>query len=317
MCVLGGSLVARGDTAVTGDGRVIENPTSNGDLKLRVNVGGTKTDVLTVKGSTGVVTVPLGTTETVTDNVSTGTINNLAWTSPVVTLSGGSAVTLSGVACPGGATCVSPTNDGLKLTLVTLGSTTFTFKDEGSGSTSGNRFRLGVAQQDVILPVLGNISFVYANNRWRPVNFSDYAEGTWTPVFHALTGTDPAVTFATNGQRGAWVRNGKNFCFQTQMSWTAFTNGSGGAGAVIVITGLPYTAAGAAATRSAGAVGITLVDIPLNYNSVIWRIGSGDNFFTLRFNGDNIDDSDVTAAQINTFSPAGTKSMTFSGCFGI
>lgn len=46
---------ALADTATTGDGRVIENPTSNGDLKLRVNVGGVKTDALTITGSTAKV----------------------------------------------------------------------------------------------------------------------------------------------------------------------------------------------------------------------------------------------------------------------
>lgn len=51
------SLTALGDTAVTGDGRVLENPTSNGDLKFRVNIGGVKTDVLSVTGSTGAIAV--------------------------------------------------------------------------------------------------------------------------------------------------------------------------------------------------------------------------------------------------------------------
>lgn len=47
------SFIARGDVAKTGDGRVIENPTSNGDLKMRVNIGGTRTDILSITGSTG------------------------------------------------------------------------------------------------------------------------------------------------------------------------------------------------------------------------------------------------------------------------
>lgn len=47
------SLTARGDESRTGDGRVVENPTSNGDLKLRVNVGGTKQDALTILGASG------------------------------------------------------------------------------------------------------------------------------------------------------------------------------------------------------------------------------------------------------------------------
>ena len=50
-------MIANGDTAVTGDGRVIENPTSNGDLKLRVNVGGVRTDALTITGATSVVSL--------------------------------------------------------------------------------------------------------------------------------------------------------------------------------------------------------------------------------------------------------------------
>lgn len=51
---------AFGDTATTGDGRVIENPTSNGDLKLRVNVGGVRTDAMTISGSTGLARFPVG-----------------------------------------------------------------------------------------------------------------------------------------------------------------------------------------------------------------------------------------------------------------
>lgn len=48
---------ANADTSTTGGSRVLENPTSNGNLILRVNVGGVKTDALTVTGATGKVAV--------------------------------------------------------------------------------------------------------------------------------------------------------------------------------------------------------------------------------------------------------------------
>lgn len=47
--------VAHADSISTAGTRVIEDPVSNGDMKLRVNVGGTKTDVVSLTGSTGAV----------------------------------------------------------------------------------------------------------------------------------------------------------------------------------------------------------------------------------------------------------------------
>lgn len=38
--------------------RVVINPDSNGDLKIKVNVAGTPTDAITVTGSTGAVSIP-------------------------------------------------------------------------------------------------------------------------------------------------------------------------------------------------------------------------------------------------------------------
>lgn len=62
--------IAHGDEARTGDGRVLENPTSNGDLKLRVNVGGTKRDPIIITGASGALTLgPTGTTQTIVHSV--------------------------------------------------------------------------------------------------------------------------------------------------------------------------------------------------------------------------------------------------------
>lgn len=47
---------ARGDTSVTGGGRVIENPTNGGSISLRVNNGGTKIDPVTMS-SAGALTL--------------------------------------------------------------------------------------------------------------------------------------------------------------------------------------------------------------------------------------------------------------------
>lgn len=64
LSIVFGSLnyLAVADTAVTGDGRVFANPTSNGDMKLRVNVGGTNNDSVLVQGSSGHVGVGTGVT---------------------------------------------------------------------------------------------------------------------------------------------------------------------------------------------------------------------------------------------------------------
>lgn len=57
LCLLLVATIAHGDIGLTGDGRVLSNPTSNGDFKLRVNVGGTPADALAITGSTGKVEV--------------------------------------------------------------------------------------------------------------------------------------------------------------------------------------------------------------------------------------------------------------------
>lgn len=41
------------DTSTTGGARVLENPTSDGDLIFRINDGGTKKSIITITGSTG------------------------------------------------------------------------------------------------------------------------------------------------------------------------------------------------------------------------------------------------------------------------
>lgn len=54
--------IAKGDTVTTGGTRVIENPISNGDIKLQVNKGSPKKDIIKANGTTGGVT--LGTSAT-------------------------------------------------------------------------------------------------------------------------------------------------------------------------------------------------------------------------------------------------------------
>lgn len=56
------------DTSTTGDGRVVENPTSNGDLKFRVKIGSTPTDVFTLTGSSGLATFTAGIKPTAASN---------------------------------------------------------------------------------------------------------------------------------------------------------------------------------------------------------------------------------------------------------
>lgn len=49
--------IATADTATTGGARVVENPTSDGNLVLRINDGGTKKDAISITGSTALTTI--------------------------------------------------------------------------------------------------------------------------------------------------------------------------------------------------------------------------------------------------------------------
>jgi hypothetical protein len=77
--------MAHADTVTTAGTRIINNPTSNADLKLRVNVGGTATDAISIAGSTAAVTVNGALTATKTTDqtlslATTGTANvSRAW----------------------------------------------------------------------------------------------------------------------------------------------------------------------------------------------------------------------------------------------
>jgi len=55
----------------TGTRRVIENPAVDGDLVLRVNDNGVKTDALTVTGSTGAISAPYGLSTTTVTGLTT------------------------------------------------------------------------------------------------------------------------------------------------------------------------------------------------------------------------------------------------------
>ena len=51
------AVIGQSDTSRTGGARVFENPTSNGDIGLRVNIGGTKQTVINAAGATGAVSL--------------------------------------------------------------------------------------------------------------------------------------------------------------------------------------------------------------------------------------------------------------------
>ncbi len=57
------SITARGDTISTAGSRVIENPVSDGDLKMRVNDGGVRKDAIAITGSTAGVTLGAATVD--------------------------------------------------------------------------------------------------------------------------------------------------------------------------------------------------------------------------------------------------------------
>lgn len=70
---------AYADEIRTGGARVIENPTQDGNLVLRVNDGGTKKDALTITGSTGDVVMGASGTGQTTPHVLRGYANDLVY----------------------------------------------------------------------------------------------------------------------------------------------------------------------------------------------------------------------------------------------
>lgn len=70
--------------AFAGD-RVIINPENNGDLKIKANIGGTATDVLTVLGTTGEVSAPKGINRTEDTVFAFNTSQALSVTQPAIT----------------------------------------------------------------------------------------------------------------------------------------------------------------------------------------------------------------------------------------
>ncbi len=266
-----GSNVAT-DTAITGDvtigntgvtaigsskvtsAMIVDGTIVDGDINASAAIAGSKlvaaassvagavsTGTQTMTGAktfeTSVATPTLSVTtalqQTVTDNSTTGTINNLAWTSGVVRFTGATAITLSGLACPGGSTCASTTNDGLTFTLINTGGAIITLKHDGSGSTAGNRFVVP-GTNDLSIPGLGTAMFVYDNSRWRLTGHppSDYLYSSAAAVANTdITSPTGTITFGTTSFNLITVwRHGSNALIRWDIAWSGGSPGAGTGG---------------------------------------------------------------------------------------
>ena len=66
--------------------------------------------------------------------------------------------------------------------------------------------------------------------------FSDYEEGTWTPVLTGGT-TNPTYTVSASETGGRYTKIGNIVYFSFEVRWSAVSGGSGD----VIITGLPFT----------------------------------------------------------------------------
>lgn len=202
--------------------RILFNPETNGDLKIKANIAGTATDALTVTGSSGNVTVSkFLTTSSTSDNTSTGTVNNYALTSNTIRFIASTTMTLTGAVAQA---------EGTPLTIYNETGNPLTIAMNSGSSTAANRFQSGTNRSITVLNG-GSTSFSYSAGRWT-LTGADYEEGT--PAI-ALSFSTPGTSSASfNGRR--FVRHGREVCFAFD---TDVTKGTGSG--VLTFTGLPYT----------------------------------------------------------------------------
>lgn len=101
---------------------------------------------------------------TITNNGTTGTINDLAWTTNTIRFNGASAVVLNGVAAQAEGTVLTIFNDtGAALTIA----------NAAAGSSAVNRFSIrnasGSPFLNIILQTSSSMGFMYQQAVWRPI----------------------------------------------------------------------------------------------------------------------------------------------------
>lgn len=106
-----------------------------------------------------VATFANGIYEATTTNATTGTINDLAWTTPIVRFTGSGAVTLTGVVAQPSGTRFTVHNDTGNPLIFASNTTSSALNRILTGSTG-----------DVTIYQNGMASFIYGNDRWRIVS---------------------------------------------------------------------------------------------------------------------------------------------------
>lgn len=211
------ALIATVAYAAAGD-RTVTNDQSNKDLIFLIKKSSTLTEVMRLVGLTGQLSIGNGGyLEATSTNATTGTINDLAWTTPIVRFTGAGAVTLTGVVAQASGTHLTIHNDTGNV---------MTFQANG-GSSTANRFLMD-STYDITINQNGMATFVYGNDRWRALS-PDKSSGTCSVAVTGGTG------FTTNWC--TYERNGKAVSVVWEIQWS-----SPGASANLNLGGLPFTA---------------------------------------------------------------------------
>lgn len=167
-------------------------------FKFSNNVNDGTGSVLAAINETGQLSVAGGYTDLPnTNSTSTGTVNDLAWTSGVIHFTNGSLSTLTGIVAQPEGTRVVIYND--------QGAQTLTLQNNG-GSTTTNRFNMRYTS-DVVLAAGAMIEFEYLGSRWRPIGDEPSAittGGVWTPTIICASGS---VTMTTTVGRYTKMNN--------------------------------------------------------------------------------------------------------------
>jgi hypothetical protein len=99
---------------------------------------------------------------------------------------------------------------------------------------------------------------------------ADYEEGTWTPIFLSITGTNPTVTYGN--QFGYYVKVGRMVHLNLFITATSISGGTGW----LAIGGLPFVTDASTASFSAMAVGqVDNIPMPNSETQYGLRVGPG------------------------------------------
>ena len=136
--------------------------------------------------------------------------------------------------------------------------------------------------------------------------FADYEEGTWTPTYEMAFGTNfTSVTYGTAA--GRYTKIGRMVYVQCRINTTLIVKGA--ASGVVVIGGLPYTAA--SGVNSAGSISSSF---DWGTSTPITALVSGVVAYlikqtTVGGNQDNLAVADISAA--------GQNDVFFSACYSV